>query len=97
MRSIYTVHILKRVMQPMLIKGGALAGLLWSLGALVWVARIFENLPSDLLGAARYMLHAFIQTEVLVQLVSVAIVMVACWMVYDMVRILSHHGRARMA
>ncbi len=40
---------------------------LYGIGKAVWVARVFENAPSDVLALAQFFIAAFSQTELVVQ------------------------------
>jgi hypothetical protein len=93
MRSIYAIYVLKRALHPFVLKAATLFILLWSLGALVWVSRVFENLPTGLYSMIQYITNAFLQTEVLVQFVSVGIVIVIVWMLHDIARIIAPNER----
>ncbi len=44
---------------------------LWGIGREVWVARVFENGPQDLVGRVEYLWYAFLHTRLIVQALSV--------------------------
>ncbi len=92
MRRVYRVRLL-RVATRGYVLGPALALLaLWGIGREVWVARVFENAPADLLSAVSFYLSAFTHTEVLVQALTLTVLAAVLWVVYDALR---PYGRIR--
>jgi len=44
---------------------------LWGIGREVWVARVLENAPTNLVDLSRFYLIAFIHTDIIVQMLFV--------------------------
>ncbi len=71
MRRVYTMRVLR-----LLFSNGALAMLvfvlaLWGIGREVWVARVFQNAPTNIADAAHFYFYAFGHTRVAVQALAV--------------------------
>ncbi len=67
MRRVRAIHFLRPI-----VSGSALALLvafvaLYEIGREVWVAKVFENMPGDILSALQFFLMAFSNTEFTVQ------------------------------
>ena len=78
MRRVHAIHALRLFTLPVVALGALLAAL-WGIGKVVWVAKVFENMPalSDIPGVASFYIHAFLGTGILEQ-VLVLIAMGAC-------------------
>lgn len=70
---------------------------LWGIGREVWVARVFENAPADILSSLSFYASAFLHTEAIVQLLSFAVFAAVVWMVYDALRPYARLSDARLA
>ena len=91
MRRVHTI----RLVRP-LISNVALASLLFvvaiaGLGREVWVARVFQNMPSmtNALALAQFFLSAFINTRTIVQATILVAAIAFLWLMRDLVRSLS--------
>lgn len=91
MRRVRVIHAVRPFFS-----GASLAALLfilalWGIGREVWVARVFENMPSvrDIAAVARFMLAAFEHTHLTVQALSLVALLALVWMMVDAVRTLA--------
>lgn len=67
MRRVRLIRILALVISTGVFAALTFLAALWGIGKEVWVARIFENGPQDLLGRASYLWYAFLHTRLIVQ------------------------------
>ncbi|HWH07194.1 MAG TPA: hypothetical protein VNU47_01560 [Candidatus Paceibacterota bacterium] len=97
MRRVHTIHAVRPFVSGAALAFVALGISLYTLGRLVFVAQVFRNMPAlgDIGSLTRFFLDAFLTTEVVVQLITVAIVFSALWMVADLLKLM--RLRARMA
>jgi hypothetical protein len=70
MRRVHRIYYLRP-----LVSGGTLSVLiaalsLYGIGREVWVARVFENAPSDFFAILRFFVYAFQHTDLLVQVLA---------------------------
>ncbi|HEY4518276.1 MAG TPA: hypothetical protein VJG48_01465 [Candidatus Paceibacterota bacterium] len=86
MRRIYIVAYLRRALSPFAIKCYLALGLLWQIGHYVWVDRVVQNAPglAHPLATASFFANAFSQTEALVQILSLGIIVCLLWLVADL-------------
>lgn len=89
MRRVHTIRILR-----LIISGGFLAMFvfalaLWGIGREVWVARVFQNAPENIIDAARFYLYAFDQTRFIVQSLSVITIASLVYLARETARTLS--------
>ena len=91
MRRVHTI----RVIRPLL-SNAALASALFlvsvvGIGREVWVARVFQNMPSmgNALAVAQFFLSAFINTRTIVQATILVAGIAFVWLMRDVVRTLS--------
>ena len=90
MRRVHIIHAL----QPLLTMTAfsvvlfLLAG--WGIGREVWVARVFQNMPSpvDVGAVVRFYLAAFINTRFIVQALSLITIATFIWITVSIVRTL---------
>lgn len=73
-----------RAVRP-IFSNGMLAALLllaalWGIGREVWVARVFENGPSGLVGHTEYLAYAFEHTRVVVQVLTLTVLASALYL-----------------
>lgn len=61
---------------------------LWGIGKKVWVARVFENAPSDILLAPKFFWAAFLHTSLLVQILSVLTLASLVYLVWEVAQLL---------
>ncbi|MHB8660832.1 MAG: hypothetical protein ACYC75_02775 [Minisyncoccota bacterium] len=88
------VHLI-RVLRPF-ISSGALATLifilaLWGIGREVWVARVLENAPKNLVDLPRFYVAAFDHTRLVVQALSLAALAALIYTAREFVRALAMH------
>jgi hypothetical protein len=96
MRRVRTIHAVRPLLSATALSTLLLLGTLWGIGTQVWVARVFQNMPSlaDLGGLARFVLAAFLNTELLVQAFTIVALLAAIWLVRDGMRSLRYTLRA---
>ncbi|HEX5774852.1 MAG TPA: hypothetical protein VFY28_02735 [Candidatus Paceibacterota bacterium] len=91
MRRVRRVHALRALSSAPIVSAFVFALALWGIGREVWVARVFENMPSlvhaDAVG--RFMLAAFMNTEGIVQVLSVLAAIAFVWLARNSLRAFS--------
>lgn len=88
MRRVHTIHALRPLTTTTALSTLALLLAVWGIGRQVWVAQVFNNMPSftDTASFARFMLVAFAHTEFVVQALTVIALAAALWLVVDALR-----------
>lgn len=87
MRRVKTVYYLRKVFNWFTLKGVLAVFALMSFGSLVHVAAVFDNMPS-VFNAERFFsfsYHAFMNTEIAVQAVILALIFVSVLLARDVV------------
>ena len=92
MRRVRTIHTVRPFTSMTALSAFLLLGALWGIGRQVWVAQVFQNMPSlaDVGAVTRFAVAAFIHTEFLVQALTVVVLMAVAWIVRDGVRSLRY-------
>lgn len=82
MRRVRIIHA-TRLLAPSAIAAVVLATALWGIGKLVWVAKVFENMPSlaDVPAVLGFYVSAFVGTGALEQALCVAVLGASAWLV----------------
>lgn len=88
MRRVHTIHAIRPLASGTAFAALLATGSLYLIGREVWVARVFENMPSPahLLSFATFFETAFFNTTTVVQVLCVAILFSFVWIVRDFVR-----------
>ncbi|MDP3661428.1 MAG: hypothetical protein Q8R17_01055 [bacterium] len=89
MRRVYVVFFLRKVVKPFLVKMGSVAALALVATAFVSVQNVLGNMPSPAEFAAfgKFVLSAFLNTELTVQALSLALAVLAVFAVRDLTRV----------
>ncbi len=90
MRRVHTIHAVRPLMSGTAFAAALAIVALYFIGRKVWVARIFENMPNPIhVGSVlRFFEAAFFNTNTVVQVLCVAVVFSALWIVRDLMRAL---------
>ena len=75
MRRVARIRVLRHVMSGSVLAVFVSTAALWNIGREVWVARVFENAPSQLAEFIHFSLFAFGHTRFIVQALSVLVLM----------------------
>ena len=88
MRRVYIMWTLRKIFSPGMVKVYLAVAFLWELGRQVFVAQVFSNSPSlSQIGEnVHFFLSAFTSTDVGVQLVVVAFVVIVALLVRDVLK-----------
>jgi hypothetical protein len=88
MARVHRIHTLRQFINPTLLKVYGAAVLFGALASFVSVANVYQNMPSLLTPSqfVTFMMNAFSNTELIVQLLLVGFAIVAALMIADMVR-----------
>ena len=94
MRRIYAIRTMKLAAAP-LAALVALAVALWGIGREVWVAKVLENMPalSDVPGILAFGTTAFIQTDLMVQTLSILLIAAILWLASELAHTLKQTFR----
>jgi hypothetical protein len=81
MRRVRIMHA-TRAFVPVLVTSGLFILAVWEIGREVWVAKVFENMPSyaDVPAVLNFFAGAFLNTEVVVQVFSIVAVAALLWL-----------------
>jgi len=89
MRRVHRIHVLRTIAAP---SAGVLVFLfaLWGIGREVWVAKVFENMPSvvNVPQVLSFVTNAFIHTDLMVQILSLLAVAALVWLASEMAHLL---------
>lgn len=88
MRRVRLIRILGLVISTMVLAGLTLTATLWGIGREVWVARVFQNAPTDVLQLPNFFIAAFMHTRFVVQALSVLTFISLAFLVRETVRLL---------
>lgn len=88
MRRVHTIHAVRPLASGTAFAALLGLGSLYFIGKEVWVARVFENMPSPahLLSFATFFESAFFNTTTIVQVLCVVILFSFVWIVRDFIR-----------
>lgn len=91
MRRVHTVHTLRPLLSGGVLGTVVLAGSLFLIGRLVFVAQVFRNMPSlaDATAVARFLLEAFVHTDFVVQALTLLVVLSLAWIARDIARVVA--------
>jgi len=67
MRRVHLIRILRLIISTVVLAVLTAVAALWGIGREVWVARVFENAPSDVNGLLQFYTVAFAHTHIIVQ------------------------------
>jgi len=87
MRRVRTIHLL-RTLAPGVVSAGLFFIALYGIGREVWVAKVFENMPSvwNLPEVLSFMANAFLHTEFLVQTFLIVAAAALVWAARSLAR-----------
>jgi hypothetical protein len=90
MRRVRTVHAMQQFFTTTTLSVAVFVLALWGIGREVWVARVFQNMPSltNLSAVANFYLAAFLDTRFIVQVLSVVTLGAFVWLTYNVFRLL---------
>ena len=71
MRRIHLIRILGLVISTGMLAILTLVLALWGIGKEVWVERVFQNAPADIMNLPNFFISAFGQTRLIVQILAV--------------------------
>ena len=88
MRRIYIISFLKRIFDPIVLKSIILAIFVIIGNILVSVPNVVNNMPfiTDIGALSDFIMNAFLHTETLVQIILLVSMILAAWLIRDMLR-----------
>ncbi len=86
MRRVHLIRILKLVISTVVLAVLTALTALWGIGREVWVARVFQNTPENLLGLPQFYLAAFANTSLIVQTLTILTLFSLMFLAYETVR-----------
>lgn len=92
MRRVRTIHALRTMATGVGVSLVLLVAALYVIGREVWVARVFENMPSleHVPQVVHFFTSAFLTTNIVVQLLLLVCIGSAVWFVRELSRIIVH-------
>jgi len=89
MRRVRTIHVVRPFVNETTLATLVAIAALWGIGREVWVAKVFENTPVDIVSATRFFASAFSETELVVQALTLATVVALAYLARAFVRTLT--------
>lgn len=90
MRRILLIRILRLIISTFVLAVLTTIAALWGIGKEVWVARVFENAPSDLVDLPRFYLAAFTHAHLIVQILTLLTLASLIYLAREVVRFVFH-------
>lgn len=90
MRRVRIIRILGLIISTAVLAMLTLAAALWGIGREVWVARVFQNAPADILNLPDFFIGAFTHTSLIVQALAVLTLVSLVFLVREIVRLASN-------
>ncbi len=86
MTRVRTIHTLRSPLTTSVLSVLVFAGTLWGIGREVWVAHVFENMPSvsNIYAVLDFFLDAFLDTRFIVQVLAVIAIASLIWLAYNL-------------
>lgn len=85
MRRVYVIYLWRQIMRPRTAKAALLAAGIVAIASVVSLPNVIQNMPGDPLHFLTFLAAAFLGTEVVVQVLSIATIGVAAWLMKDVV------------
>ena len=89
MRRIYLIRMLRVIVSGSVAACLILLLSLWGIGREVWVAKVFTNGPQDFVGHLRYLLYAFSDTRISVQVLTLLTAASCIWLAREVARLIA--------
>lgn len=89
MRRVRLIRILTLVISTAALAALTFIAALWGIGREVWVARVLENDPDDLLELPRFYLAAFTHTDLIVQVLIILTLVSLFFLARELIRLLT--------
>lgn len=88
MRRVYLIHALRPFVSGTALAVAVFAVALWGIGREVWVAHVIENMPNmaDVAAVTRFFAAAFLNTDVIVQMLILLAGAALAYALADMLR-----------
>lgn len=88
MRRVRIIRTVRPILSATTLSFVVVIASLYAIGREVWVARVFENMPSlvEVTAVARFFLSAFAHTGFAVQVLSVLAIAASLWFLRDALR-----------
>ena len=89
MRRVHTIHFLQSPVTTLALTAVIFGLSLWGIGREVWVARVFQNMPSlgDWDAVLRFSLSAFLDTRFIVQALSIVALGALIWLATNLINL----------
>lgn len=91
MRRVHTVHRFRPLVSGGTVALAVFVFALWGIGREVWVAQVFANAPTDLIGFVKFFIAAFENTRTTVQALSIAAFFGMLWFFRDLFKVVSYN------
>ncbi len=87
MRRVRIIRILGFIISTTVLAVLTLVATLWGIGREVWVARVFQNAPADILHLPNFFVAAFTHTRFIVQALAVLTFVSLVFLIREMLRL----------
>lgn len=93
MRRVRTIHAVRPFTGGTALAAVFLVLSLYAIGRAVFVAQVFRNMPAveDVFAVSRFFLSAFLNTDFVVQALTIFVAASALWMVRDALKVLTQY------
>jgi len=89
MQRVHLIRALRFAVSSSMLSFSVSGLALWGIGREVWVARVLQNAPTDLLDLPRFYLAAFGHTHLLVQILILLMLVALVYLAREIVRALA--------
>ncbi len=90
MRRVRLIRILGLIISTVVLAVLTLVVTLWGIGREVWVARVFQNAPADILHLPNFFITAFTHTRFIVQALAVLTLASFVFLIRELVRLVTN-------
>jgi hypothetical protein len=95
MRRVHIIHTVEPLLTTLSVSLVLFVVALWGIGREVWVARVFQNMPSltNISAVAHFYLAAFMDTRFIVQVLVVLVAAAFVWFAYNSTKMITSFAR----
>lgn len=89
MRRVRLIRIFGLIISTTVLATLTLVATLWGIGREVWVARVFQNAPADILHLPNFFIAAFMHTRFIIQALAVLTFVSLVFLIRETVRLVA--------
>src|SRR3989344_7112396 len=89
MRRVRTIHAIRPFVNAMTLAALVASAALYGIGREVWVAKVLENSPTDIVSATLFLASPFSETELIVQALSVLVLVSVVYLARETAKLIT--------